>query len=97
MDKSTPTGSLPATLSERQLRHLRGLAHALKPVAAGERRDFRRLLRGDPPRRFRRTSASLPPAKGVTFAGYSVATLRGDFGGHQLRWLPYATRTATIS
>jgi RNA-binding protein len=25
-------GSVPAKLSERQLRHLRGLAHALKPV-----------------------------------------------------------------
>ena len=26
------TASLPAALTERQLRHLRGLAHALKPV-----------------------------------------------------------------
>jgi RNA-binding protein len=33
MDKSLHvTSSLPATLTERQLRHLRGLAHALKPV-----------------------------------------------------------------
>ena len=33
MDKTAHgAGSLPAQLSERQLRHLRGLAHALKPV-----------------------------------------------------------------
>ena len=33
MDKTAHSaGSLPPKLSERQLRHLRGLAHALKPV-----------------------------------------------------------------
>jgi hypothetical protein len=53
-------------------------------VAAGERRDFRRLHPADPSRRFRRTSASLPPAKGVTFAGCALPTLRSDLGDHQL-------------
>jgi RNA-binding protein len=33
MDKATHSGgTAPAKLSERQARHLRGLAHALKPV-----------------------------------------------------------------
>jgi len=27
----------------------------------------------------------LPPAKGVTFAGYALPIVRGDFGGHHLR------------
>jgi len=28
----------------------------------------------------------LPPAKGVAFAGYILPVIRGDFGGHQLRF-----------
>jgi len=54
-------------------------------VAAGKRRDFCPLRLAKHPRRFRRTSASLPRAKGETFARYASPSIRGDFGGHQLR------------
>jgi len=54
-------------------------------VAAGERRDFRRLRPANRQQRFWRTSAPLSPAKGVTFAGCALPIVNSDFGGHQLR------------